>query len=93
MKSKRENAVNKNSSFIPYVESDRAKVLRIKGSNQNEADQNMEKPNGLKRQIQLGTTYVGDSVEKIGKKIQKKGYKKVGKAIEKLGNRVEHIEI
>ena len=46
---------------------------------------------GLKDKIHLGAAYVGDSFEKMGKKMQKSGYIKVGRAIEKMGIRVEHL--
>lgn len=43
-----------------------------------------EKPSVTKR--------VGDAIERLGDKIEHKGFKKVGDAIEKLGDKVEHAQ-
>lgn len=35
---------------------------------------------------------VGDAIEKVGDKIEHKGFKKTGDAIEKLGDKIEHSQ-
>lgn len=35
---------------------------------------------------------VGDKIERLGEKVEEKGYKKAGDAIGKFGDKVEHLQ-
>lgn len=45
----------------------------------------------MSEKIQLSAYSVGNSVESIGKKLQKNGYSKIGAQIKKVGDLIENI--
>lgn len=45
----------------------------------------------IKEKIQRGTHSLGNSVESVGKKLQKNGYNKLGAKVEKMGDLIEHM--
>lgn len=47
---------------------------------------------GLKGKLKSSAEYVGDAVEKIGRKLQKSGYVKAGRKVEKMGDTLEHSQ-
>lgn len=45
----------------------------------------------LKEKLKSSSYSVGDAIEEVGKKLQRKGYPKIGQGIEKIGNTIEHF--
>jgi hypothetical protein len=45
----------------------------------------------LQEKVQEGSHTLGDGIEKLGKKLQEKGYSKTGTVVEKAGDKIEHI--
>ena len=64
---------------------------QVKGSMKEAEGKTQRFVGNVKEKIQEGTYNLGDSIEKVGRKIQEKGYEKVGRTIEKAGDHIEHL--
>ncbi len=45
----------------------------------------------IKEKIEEGSYALGDAIERMGERLQKKGYPKLGQTVKTFGNKVEHI--
>lgn len=45
----------------------------------------------IKTKMQNGAYSIGNSIEKVGQKLQENGYNKFGTGIERIGDKIEHM--
>ncbi len=84
-----DQAVGATKKFAGKILDD--KEMQSEGSAQNASGKAEKFMGDVKSKIQEGTHALGDSIEKVGTKLQEKGFEKTGGMIHNAGDKIEHV--